>query len=125
VPYPGHPAVPDFQAFYDDPITMFLNDLPDMYSGSLHTGIDKPINAGHNSGVKVYQNQGSQLLNLESENPMKSIAVYGITGQKMINFNSVNSKSAEFKTGNLKPGVYVVLIELENNTKVSRKIVIR
>jgi mannan endo-1,4-beta-mannosidase len=125
VPYPGHPAVPDFQAFYDDPITMFLNDLPDMYSGQLHTGLDKPINANQNSRVKVYQNQASQLLNLESENLMKSIAVYGVTGQKMLNFNSVNSQSAEFKIGNLKPGVYIVLIELGDNTRVSRKIVIR
>jgi len=125
VPYPGHPAVPDFQVFYDDPFTLFLNDLPDMYAGPLQTGMDKPINADHNSSVKVYQNADSGLVKLESENPMHSVTIYTVAGQKMLNFNSINSKSAELKTGNLRPGVYVILIELGNNSRVSRKIVIR
>ena len=32
VPYPGHAAVDDFKAFYSDPITVFENELPNMYS---------------------------------------------------------------------------------------------
>ncbi|MCI0493372.1 glycoside hydrolase family 26 protein, partial [candidate division KSB1 bacterium] len=31
-PYPGHPSVPDFLKFFDDPFTMFEDDLPDMYA---------------------------------------------------------------------------------------------
>lgn len=31
-PYPGHPSVPDFIKFYNDPYTLFESDLPDMYS---------------------------------------------------------------------------------------------
>ncbi len=31
-PYPGHPVVPDFLKFYDDPYTFFESDLPDMYA---------------------------------------------------------------------------------------------
>ncbi|NOX89894.1 MAG: T9SS type A sorting domain-containing protein [Calditrichaeota bacterium] len=31
-PYPGHPSVPDFLKFYDDPYTFFESDLPDMYA---------------------------------------------------------------------------------------------
>ncbi|MBN2009632.1 T9SS type A sorting domain-containing protein [candidate division KSB1 bacterium] len=31
-PYPGHPSVPDFLEFFDDPFTMFEDDLPDVYS---------------------------------------------------------------------------------------------
>jgi mannan endo-1,4-beta-mannosidase len=30
-PYPGHPAVPDFIAFYEDPFTVFANDLVNVY----------------------------------------------------------------------------------------------
>ncbi len=30
-PYPGHASVPDFLKFYNDPNTLFENDLPDMY----------------------------------------------------------------------------------------------
>lgn len=125
VPYPGHPAVPDFQAFYDDPFTMFLNDLPDVYLNPLQIGIDKPANADQTSGLNVYQNPDSGLLNLESENAMKTVSIYNVTGQKMLKTQSINSKSAQLNTGNLKPGVYVVFIELGNNTRVSRKIVIR
>lgn len=31
-PYPGHASVPDFINFYNDPYTLFEQDLPDMYS---------------------------------------------------------------------------------------------
>lgn len=30
-PYPGHPSVPDFMKFYNDPYTLFENDLKDVY----------------------------------------------------------------------------------------------
>jgi mannan endo-1,4-beta-mannosidase len=30
-PYPGHPSVPDFMKFYDDPYTLFENDLKNIY----------------------------------------------------------------------------------------------
>lgn len=30
-PYPGHPSVPDFLRFYEDPFTLFLTDLPNLY----------------------------------------------------------------------------------------------
>ena len=31
-PYPGHESVADFMKFYNDPITVFEADLPDMYN---------------------------------------------------------------------------------------------
>lgn len=31
-PYPGHPSVPDFLKFFNDPYTLFESDLPDMYA---------------------------------------------------------------------------------------------
>jgi mannan endo-1,4-beta-mannosidase len=30
-PYPGHPTVPDFKAFMDDPLMLGLSELPDLY----------------------------------------------------------------------------------------------
>jgi mannan endo-1,4-beta-mannosidase len=30
-PYPGHPSTPDFVRFRADPLTLFEDDLPDMY----------------------------------------------------------------------------------------------
>lgn len=33
VPYPGHPAAPDFLKFYQDPVTLFMGDYPDLYHG--------------------------------------------------------------------------------------------
>ena len=30
-PVPGHASVPDFMKFYNDPYTLFLNDLKDIY----------------------------------------------------------------------------------------------
>ena len=31
-PYPGHPSVPDFMKFYNDPYTLFENDLKNIYN---------------------------------------------------------------------------------------------
>ncbi len=31
VPYPGHPAAPDFLKFHGDPFTLFMGDYPDLY----------------------------------------------------------------------------------------------
>jgi mannan endo-1,4-beta-mannosidase len=57
VPYPGHQAVPDFQAFYDDPLTMFLNDLPNVYTAPLQTGIERQIKSNVKSNVEVFQEE--------------------------------------------------------------------
>ena len=46
VPFPGHPAAPDFVKFYQDPLTLFINDYPDLY----HTlsGISKQFSILYN-----------------------------------------------------------------------------
>ena len=31
VPYPGHPSATDFLKFYNDPVTFFIGDYPDLY----------------------------------------------------------------------------------------------
>jgi len=38
-PYPGHTSVPDFKKFYDDPYTLFENDLKDIYKRKRFLGI--------------------------------------------------------------------------------------
>jgi mannan endo-1,4-beta-mannosidase len=37
-PYPGHPAVEDFRRFHQDPFTVFMDTMPDLYS----TLLDRP-----------------------------------------------------------------------------------
>lgn len=125
VPYPGHAAVPDFQAFYDDPITMFLKDLPNVYAGPLHTGINKPIFVDETSDVKAYQIADLHQLNIESENPIHSVAIYNCVGQKMLNVNSTATNSTKLNIGSLKTGAYVIIIALENGKDAMRKIMIK
>jgi len=38
-PYPGHTSVPDFKKFYDNPYTLFENDLKDIYKRKRFLGI--------------------------------------------------------------------------------------
>jgi mannan endo-1,4-beta-mannosidase len=38
-PYPGHPATGDFIRFYEDPFTVFMDTMPDLY----HTLLDRPL----------------------------------------------------------------------------------
>ncbi len=125
VPYPSHPAVPDFQSFYDDPMTMFLNDLPNVYEAPLQTGIEKPINSNVKSNVDIFLDQNTHKLNLKSESTIKGIAVYNMAGQILMKSVSVNSKTSELNLDSSFKGIYLLSIQLVNGESTNRKIVIR
>ena len=42
-PYPGHPSVPDFLVFYNDPYTLFESDLPDVYNSLPEEDVSAPV----------------------------------------------------------------------------------
>lgn len=53
-PYPEHPSVPDFLKFYDDPFTLFEDNLPDMYHlSSIDTLAPTYISFPENSFIAV------------------------------------------------------------------------
>lgn len=123
VPYPGHPAVPDFQAFYDDPMTLFLNDLPNVYTSRLQTGIQNSLVIDQSSVLKLYPNPVSQQLNVECNNLIQSVEIYNLLGKKVLKFNSLNSKKTILNIGCLIKGMYVIKAMLESGKISTGKII--
>lgn len=124
VPYPGHSAVADFQAFYNDPITMFLNDLPNVYASRLQTGLHNPFVVDLSSGLKLFPMPISQQLNVECNNVIQSVEINNLDGQKVLNFSSLNSKTFVLNTSSLNAGVYIFNGKLECGRFVTGKIIV-
>lgn len=123
-PYPGHAAVPDFQAFYDDPTTVFLNDLPNMYTPPLQTGIQDASVMDLSTALKLYPTPVSKQLTVECSDQIQSVEIYSLLGQKVLIFNAVNLKKTTLNIGSLTEGMYVMEAMLESGKISTGKIIV-
>ncbi len=74
------------------------------------------VNDNVKAAVKVYPNPVVDMLNVESPNKVKSVSVFDATG-KAVSTYSLNASKSQINLSKLAPGVYVVNIEMENETK--------
>lgn len=71
------------------------------------------------TGLSIYPNPVSDILNLRSSATIHQITVCNITGQVCRVF-SVNSKEARFDLGNLKSGLYFINVQTSNGNIIQR-----
>ncbi|MCW4452130.1 choice-of-anchor J domain-containing protein [Kaistella sp. BT6-1-3] len=74
------------------------------------------VNDNMKNAVKIYPNPVVEMLNIESPNKVKSVSVFDATG-KVVSTYSLNASKSQINLSKLAPGVYVVNIEMENETK--------
>ena len=74
------------------------------------------VNDNMKNSVKIYPNPVVEMLNIESPNKVKSVSVFDATG-KVVSTYSLNASKSQINLSKLAPGVYVVNIEMENETK--------
>ena len=74
------------------------------------------------SSLDIFPNPVADVLNIQSENTVKSIRIIDLNGKEVVNENN-NSKLYKVNTSSLKPGIYLLLIEMEKTT-VNKRIVI-
>lgn len=72
-------------------------------------------------GLEVYPNPTSSVLNLSSENHMKSYSIIDLNG-RVVDFGNIESTEATLPTDRLSTGSYLVEVQLENGTTVRKKI---
>ncbi len=95
-PYPGHASVPDFMDFYNDPWTVFIDDLPAIYDSAMEIngalGISgQPVNEFN--GIELFPNPAGEFLNIRNNNT---------TG--LMEFNVLNNKGNLIRSGNIISG---------------------
>ena len=65
------------------------------------------------------------VLNPKNEK-IKSIEVYNIAGQKVFHDNTANNASSiKYRLRNLASGIYVIRLSTENNSILTKKIVVK
>ncbi len=74
------------------------------------------VNDNMKNAVKIYPNPVVEMLNIESPNKVKSVSVFDATG-KVVSTYSLNASKSQINLSQLAPGVYVVNIEMDNETK--------
>ncbi|MFY8097697.1 MAG: T9SS type A sorting domain-containing protein, partial [Flavobacterium sp.] len=74
----------------------------------------------NNLEVALYPNPVQDILNINVDNAIKSVEIYNIQGQKVL-----NSTSNEVDMSSLNSGIYLVKITDENNSIATKKVVKR
>lgn len=70
--------------------------------------------------ISIYPNPAKDFVNIQSNIKVKSVEIYNMAGQKVL-----NSKETKINTTNLKPGVYMVKIKDVANQISSQKLIIK
>lgn len=70
-PYPGHTSVPDFLDFYNDPWTIFIEDIPAIYNSAMDINGPLSINdqpSDELRGIDVFPNPADEFLSIRNGN---------------------------------------------------------
>ncbi len=74
----------------------------------------------NNLKATIYPNPATDNFTIEIENELKSVEIYSLQGQKVMNYNSKN-----VNISSLSKGIYMVRIEDENNAVATQKLIIK
>lgn len=120
-PYPGHKEVPDFLKFYNEPNTIFLNDVPELYSALLSD--ETTVAAGKEVFVfDVYPNPLSQKVMLKSPAIIQSISVNDAAGNLIVRLDNVDQEVYEVDFSLIGNGLYTIKIFTRQGTAVRKLI---
>lgn len=122
-PYPGHKEVANFIQFFDDPATLFLNDLPALYTSRL----DQVTSIGDRleSQMYVYPNPVHDVLFIEAPVFVAHVTLTSATGQQILEVFPVQSRQVTLDFRTLPKGIYLlgVILEHSKERRVIQKII--
>ena len=76
-----------------------------------------------NSKIKIYPNPANQIVNINSLNKIEDINIYSVIGQKVLNFDNLNTNNYEINIRNIIKGIYFIEIKDINNNKILKKLI--
>ena len=129
-PYPGHTSVPDFKDFYNDPWTVFMEDLPAIYDSAMDINGPLSINdqpSNELTGIDLFPNPADEFINIRNGNDSGQVnfRILDCSG-KLIYKGFINPASTASITLNQYPkGIYLLRIENTKGGFKSEKFVVR
>jgi hypothetical protein len=103
-----------------DDIQIFNTALTQSQITSLNASLSSSEFNSKTVNFKIYPNPATDILNIESENELKSVEIYSIQGQKVL-----SSVSKEVTISNLASGIYLVQFTDTENITATQKLIIK
>jgi mannan endo-1,4-beta-mannosidase len=121
-PYPGHKEAADFMVFYDDPNTIFLNDVPELFYSLLEDDVPTSSEREISKSIELYPNPSSDVLKIKGYQNIVDVDIINSTGQVVKTIRNFNGNDAEVDVKSLPRGLYTVRITLGVKESAERKV---
>ncbi len=110
-PYPGHPVVPDFMEFYNDPFTTFLNDLPDVYHNALTITsplIIQKFDLNQLRWINIFPNPAQKQLNIRNSGPNGRFEIVNMQGKRIETGDLLSGSDSQYDVRSYAAGLYLL-----------------
>jgi len=126
-PYPGHASVPDFMDFYNDPWTIFIDDLPAIYDSAMSINgalgfIEDPVHIL--KGIKVFPNPAENFLYVQSDMEPVNFQILDIAGKIIKAGNIDGGSTGSVSILQFPKGIYVIYISNDSGKFTSLKFIV-
>ncbi len=126
-PYPGHASVPDFMDFYNDPWTIFIDDLPAIYDSAMSINgalgfIEDPVHII--KGIKVFPNPAENFLYVQSDMEPVNFQILDITGKMIKAGNLDGGSTGSVSIHQFPKGIYVIYISNDSGKFTTLKFIV-
>ncbi len=127
-PYPGHASVPDFLDFYNDPWTIFIEDLPAIYDSAMSINgalglFEQPVN--QLKGVKIFPNPVNDLLYVQSDTENINFSIFDITGKMKKTGNIIAGTTCSLAVNQYPQGIYMMQVVNDSGKSASLRFVVK
>ncbi|MEO8760250.1 MAG: PHB depolymerase family esterase [Bacteroidia bacterium] len=90
----------------------------------VNVGSTTGINANTENGIKIYPNPSNGILNINSQKNIKTIKVLNLLGE-VVYSKETNDKENSINLKHLPTGIYFIFIQDEDNSFISKKIILQ
>ncbi|MFG6686076.1 T9SS type A sorting domain-containing protein [Mariniflexile sp. HNIBRBA6329] len=81
------------------------------------------VNDFETTSFSIYPNPANDVLNINGKNGISKVALYSITGKKILETTTINSNQLD--VSKFTSGIYLISIEDSNNNKTVKKVIIK
>jgi hypothetical protein len=127
-PYPGHTSVPDFKDFYNDPWTIFIEDLPAIYDSAMSIsgalGIFE-LPAKTLRGIRVFPNPANDFITVENESGQVAFQISDVAGKTIYSGTVEKSTTATIPVKHFQKGLYLFHATNDDGHKATFKFIVK
>ena len=123
-PYPSHSSVDDFVKFYQDPFTIFLDKMPNIYHTNLYPSTPTAVTEVNTNklSLKVFSFEGQKSVLVPTEGKTGSIQLINMMGQVIATARVDKQTETCLQAPPSAKGLYILRAEFSTGQAFSQKI---